>query len=876
MQYKFLLAIFFIFSFFNSGHDTSLASKQQNNKHIISRFLSHKKNSITTEKPFWETRKKKDPITDSAALKQSNWYADAIKGIEVKEYEINYDEQLKSYSSPNRQQNLRASYSCNKFTLTPRNDSADKWKLQLTMLGVYAGKQLIYAPSKDAIVTTAANKIHFNNNNEFITEYINSEEGVRQNFIINKNPLRSTNNDQRTSVSIKLQTNKNWFINQVNKKEIHFAKATNTGYDKKITYNDLKVWDANQKELEASFVVNKNTISIDVITTGAVYPITIDPISLTANWSVESNQVSAQMGYSVSTAGDVNGDGYSDVIVGSPLYDNGETDEGKVFVYHGSATGLSASAAWSAESNQVNARMGYCANTAGDVNGDGYSDVIVGVAYYDNGQTDEGRAYVYYGSASGLAASPAWTTESDQANSLYSFAVACAGDVNGDGYSDVIVGAPYYDNGETDEGRAFVYHGSSTGLSLTANWTGESNQAFASYGGTQSGLIGYGIGSAGDVNGDGYSDIIIAATGYDNGQTDEGRAFVYHGSSTGLSVAANWTFESDQVSAILGNSVASAGDVNGDGYGDVIVGDHAYDNGETDEGRAWVFYGSSTGLGVSPAWTNEVNQINAEFGCSVACAGDVNNDGYADIIVGALTYTNGQSSEGRAYAYFGSATGLPATANWTAEPNLANALFGGSVFSAGDVNGDGYSDVIVGALGYNNGQSFEGGAFVYHGSASGLSTTLQAQLESNQANAGAGFSVASAGDVNGDGYSDVIVGVPSYDNGQTDEGAAFVYHGSSTGLNSTIQVQLESNQANAFMGGSVACAGDVNGDGYSDVIVGAQSFDNGQTNEGAAFVYHGSAAGITTTIQTQLESNQADAIFGGFCSRCRRCEWGWL
>ena len=103
--------------------------------------------------------------------------------------------------------------------------------------------------------------------------------------------------------------------------------------------------------------------------------------------------------------------------------------------------------------------------TAGDVNGDGYADVIVGAFGYDNGQADEGRAFVYHGSAGGLSGSAAWTAESDQAGAWFGSSVATAGDVNGDGYADVIVGAPYYDNGQTDEGRAFVYHGSAGGLS---------------------------------------------------------------------------------------------------------------------------------------------------------------------------------------------------------------------------------------------------------------------------------------------------------------------------------------------------------------------------------------------------------------------------
>jgi hypothetical protein len=223
----------------------------------------------------------------------------------------------------------------------------------------------------------------------------------------------------------------------------------------------------------------------------------------------------------VATAGDVNGDGYADVIVGAPYYANGQTDEGRASVYHGSASGLSITAKWTAESDQADAKFGNAVATAGDVNGDGFADVIVGAPNYDNGQTDEGRASVYHGSAGGLSATPNWTSESDQDSAKFGNSVAIAGDVNGDGYADVIVGAPNYDNGQTDEGRVFVYHGSASGLSTTANWTAESDQASA--------YFGYSVATAGDVNGDGYADVIVGAPNYDNGQADEGRAFVYYG-----------------------------------------------------------------------------------------------------------------------------------------------------------------------------------------------------------------------------------------------------------------------------------------------------------------------------------------------------------
>jgi hypothetical protein len=427
-------------------------------------------------------------------------------------------------------------------------------------------------------------------------------------------------------------------------------------------------------------------------------------------WTGESNQASAYYGNSVSSAGDVNGDGYSDVVLGAVYYNNGNTDEGRAYLYLGSASGLSTTAAWTGESNQASAYYGNSVSSAGDVNGDGYSDVIVGAVDYSNGESNEGRAYLYLGSTSGLSTTASWTGESNQASAAYGFSVSSAGDVNGDGYSDVVVGAGLYDNGQTNEGRAYLYLGSASGLSTTASWMGESNQASDLFGN-----YGRSVSTAGDVNGDGYSDVVVGALRYDNGQTNEGRAYLYLGSTSGLSTTASWTGESNQASAQYGLSVSSAGDVNGDGYSDVLVGAYLYDNGETDEGRAYLYHGSASGLSTTAAWTGESNQASAYYGYSVSSAGDVNGDGYSDVVLGAAYYNNGNTDEGRAYLYLGSASGLLPNASWASDSNQEYAEYGSSVSTAGDVNGDGYSDVLVGAPSYDNGETDEGRSFIYLG-----------------------------------------------------------------------------------------------------------------------------------------------------------------
>lgn len=581
----------------------------------------------------------------------------------------------------------------------------------------------------------------------------------------------------------------------------------------------------------------------------------VSGLAAVPDWTYEDVSFGGFLGKSVSAAGDINGDGYNDIIVGNPGYSNSETGEGRALLFQGSSSGLSALPNWSTESNQVSANYGNSVFTAGDINGDGFSDVIVGANLYDNGETDEGRAFVYQGSASRLSSSENWAAESDQASALFGLSVSTAGDVNSDGYADVIVGAIFYDNGQTNEGKAFVYHGSASGLSATADWTAESNQANAQFG--------QGVSTAGDVNGDGFSDVIIGAPYFNGGQSDEGKSFVYYGSASGLSASANWTAESNQANANFGVRVSTAGDVNGDGYSDVIVSAIRYDNGQTDEGRVYVYHGSASGLSASANWTAESNQALSNFGSSVSSAGDVNGDGYSDVIIGAVNFDNGQTDEGKVYVYHGSPSGLSNSANWTAESNQAFGSLGSSVSSAGDVNGDGYSDVIVGAQDYDNGQTNEGRAFAYYGSASGLSASANWTGESNQDYANFGISVSTAGDVNGDGYSDVIVGAYYFDNSEIDEGSVFVYHGSASGLSASADWSAESNQASAQFGFFVSTAGDVNGDGYSDVIVGAAYFDDGQTDEGKAFVYYGNGTGgLRTTVQ-QYKPGSSNVVSSG-------------
>ncbi|MEO8447881.1 MAG: FG-GAP-like repeat-containing protein [bacterium] len=669
----------------------------------------------------------------SSGIKQ-DWYGTSIDNIESGEYNISYSTELNAYQSPNRANNVRFIYQHDGFTAKNRENKISlfnagepavteqekiykevtEWEIRFEVEGiaknnsVLPGRNLNLQKFNGSEITIDRNKASVEDENLRVN-YTNNKEGMRQDFIVKKDPDSNDKLRVELSAATKLKMN-------TSPGSLIFC---DTEGSVRMKYSDLKVWDADGKILEASFEkkISDNAdiklFQIVVNDENAVYPVTIDPISATPDWSSESNQQDAAFGKAVSSAGDVNNDGFDDVIIGCPFYDNGQTNGGRVFVYYGSPIGLLPVATWTVGSTQTNAQFGFSVSTAGDINNDGYSDIIIGANFYDGDQTDEGRALVYCGSILGLPATPNWSAEGNQSNSQFGWSVSNAGDINNDGFDDVIVGAPTFTDGQQSEGKVMAYYGSAAGLSLAPNWTGEKNQANSNYG--------ISVSEAGDVNNDGYADIIIGANTYDNPVYNEGAAFVYLGSASGLT-ANSWATESHALAffAFTGISVSAAGDINNDGFDDVIIGAYAFDNGQTDEGRAFVYYGSTSGLSSIADWTGENDQAYSRFAYSVATAGDVNNDGYSDVIVGSREYDNGQTNEGGAFLYYGSATGLSTYPASIIESNQSNAYLGCSVGCAGDVNGDGFSDVIVGAYLYDNGQTDEGAAFVYYGSSTAL------------------------------------------------------------------------------------------------------------------------------------------------------------
>jgi len=349
-------------------------------------------------------------------------------------------------------------------------------------------------------------------------------------------------------------------------------------------------------------------------------------------------------------------------------------------------------------------------------------------------------------------------------------ALAAAGDVNGDGYADILIGAPQYNSGDFHVGATYAYYGSPTGLGPTPDWEMISTLKDSEYG--------YAVSSAGDVNGDGYADVLVGARRYSSGQNNEGAAFLYYGSTTGLSLTPKWSYQSDQEGASLGTALASAGDLNKDGYADIVLGAPQYEDGQIDEGAVMVFYGSAQGLNTTPDQVLQANRSEAWFGAALGSAGDVNGDGYDDLVVGAPHAENGQTGEGMAFLYLGSPWGLSPAANWLVESNQLYAWFGAAVGTAGDVDADGYDDLFIGAYMYETDQSDEGAVFVFRGSPTGPRQVYDWHAEGDKVETEFGYTAAKAGDVNQDGCSDLIVGAPAYKRDErVIQGRAVVFHG---------------------------------------------------------------------------------------------------
>ena len=734
------------------------------------------------------------------------------------------------------------------------------WKARLALEGIQRqGMKLQPWRPEEAMVEMREGVLQWQGQ-RMTLEYLHDIHGLRQNFIVHERP------EGNGAFQLVLNINGDLRAEALGLSGLAF---TDPAGELRFRYEGLMVWDACGKVLEACIqpLANDPTrlvISVDDL--DATYPMTVDPVATSASTVVTQAQAGAQFGFSVRSAGDLNGDGYSDVVVGAPEFSQGQLNEGAVFLYYGGPNGISTTPNVVLEMDQPDSDFGWSVGHAGDVNGDGFSDLIVGAQTWDvsPSDVDMGAAFLYYGSATGIGTTPDLVLGPEAgsvAPQYFGYCVTGAGDLNADGFSEVAIGSNLARYGQFNEGAVWVYPGSVSGLNATARYRLERNQAAAQFG--------LSVAPAGDINGDGFDDLVVGSHRFDlacANPCDDGAVFIYHGQAGAnflgprsvLNGTPVLTFNTAGISTQTGWAVAGAGDVNGDGYSDVVIGDWRDNIGaQAQEGVAFVYHGSAIGLSTVPATIIQNNQAGSWLGRSVSSAGDINGDGYADVVVGAVLYNAGISAQGAAYIHLGGPGGISATPFLLIAGGVAGTGLGESVAVAGDVNGDGYSDLILGGPSRNFAWIVHGGTYLFNPVAPAAGTAQPVRTYSGLAGARAGGAVANAGDVNGDGFSDVLVGAPEASNGQALEGLVHLYLGGPGGLGAAPHQTLEMNVANARFGFSVATAGDVNGDGYADVLVGAPESGAG----GRAYVFLGSPAGLTSTPLLTL-SGAAGARYG--------------
>jgi hypothetical protein len=412
----------------------------------------------------------------------------------------------------------------------------------------------------------------------------------------------------------------------------------------------------------------------------------------TPTWQFTVGARSAPVDTSWGSTLDINGDGFADLAVGAP-------GANRVYIYFGGPAGLGPDPAVTLTGPAFVGRSGFgdAVVSAGDLNGDGFADLAVPDLGARNGS---GAVFIYFGGASGPATVPDATLVSPDSVIYFAESAAGAGDVDGDGYADLVVGGSV---SSIYHGRAFLFLGRASAFWPTPDAVLVGPDAANDH-------FGLSLGGAGDVNGDGFADVVVGSEG---AHGTSGAAYLFQGGSPfdPLAPPAELVAPSGISTELLGADVAGAGDVNGDGYADVLV--RGSDGAPGADNVVLVYLGGPTGLVTTAATTLEqAGGGHYERSGSTTAAADVNRDGYGDVVVGD-PLRNGMT--GVYSVYLGSPAGLlSAPAATLAPPTAGEGRFGEPVAGAGDVDGDAYADIAIGATDTKGGT-----VYVYLGSGAG-------------------------------------------------------------------------------------------------------------------------------------------------------------
>jgi FG-GAP repeat/FG-GAP-like repeat len=426
---------------------------------------------------------------------------------------------------------------------------------------------------------------------------------------------------------------------------------------------------------------------------------------------------------------------------------------------------------------------------------------------------------------------PILTLTGEAPGDRFGVSVAATGDVNGDGFPDIVVGAEWSNADAPKGGRAYVFLGG-PGADAVPDFVLQVPEV------QSRALTGDAVAIPGDLNGDGWNDIAVGSPE----SKFLGQVFLYWGGPT-LDVKPDRTLTGSRGFEFFGSALAGVGDANGDGYADIWVGAPWFipflQMTSERVGRGYLFFGGPTADGVVDALYDARPVVGVRdellFATSVAAAGDVNHDGYADLIVGQPA--DGTVTAGRGYVYYG---GFPVHR----APDLAllapefRFRAGASVSSAGDFNGDGELDQVVGAPDSGEGSELTSGrAYIFYGGQEAPdASTPDLELAGPAGYDAFGAAVVGGRDVNGDGYPDVVVGAPQAEGAAgIRAGRVYVYFGG-PGADAIPDVILEGSAPDQTLGTSLSL-GDLNGDGVADVIAGAAGLQGSRTDPGHVNVY---------------------------------------